>query len=305
MLDRYDAVVERVAAASSTVVLIGGLDSGKTTLAHALSARALSNGRTVAYVDADLGQKTIGPPTAVTLRMLRAPEELPVPPAAAGTSRPLRDADRMYFVGSTSPQGHLLPLVVGVARMAACGRDEGADLVVVDTSGLVSGMYAQILKYHKVELLEPDVVIGLHRGEELDPLLGVIQRFFAAEVLAVPVPPDTRATSAEERAQRRQAAFRAYFTEPIHRWRVKPSVFMPALPALFEQRDLDRLMVGLSDGSGDHSGLGYLSYSADDDVIRLISPVGEAPKALKLGALRLEEDFRVTRVDLRRLFGSD
>ena len=42
-------------------------------------------------------------------------------------------------------------------------------MVVVDTSGMVGGIYGQLVKYHKVELLQPDLVVGLQRGEELDP----------------------------------------------------------------------------------------------------------------------------------------
>jgi polynucleotide 5'-kinase involved in rRNA processing len=182
---------------------------------------------------------------------------------------------------------------------------QGADLVIVDTSGLVSGIYGQILKYHKIEQLQPDAVIGLQRGEELEPLLGIIQRFFPCEVVALPVHPDVRPTSVEERARKREQAFSRYFSEPLQRWRVKPTVFMPALPALFEPTKLNRVLVGLSDGSGSYTGLGYLEYAGEDDVLRLISPVAEAPKALKLGSVRVEEDFRVRRLDLRNLFGTD
>jgi polynucleotide 5'-kinase involved in rRNA processing len=300
-VDLYQGLVERVGTTSSVAVLLGGLDSGKTTLGRAISAAALEAGRTVAYLDADVGQKAVGPPTAVTLKFLRSPGDL----EATGSSGPLGDPDAMYFVGSTSPQGQLLPLVVGTGRMLARAREEGSDLVVVDTSGLVSGVYGQILKYHKIELLQPDVVIGLERGEELDPLLGIVQRFFQTEVLVVPVPSEVRATSVEERARNREAGMRRYFTEPLQRWRVKPTVFMPALPALFEPQQLDRILVGLSDGEGRYLGLGYLEYSQEEGVLRLISRVEEAPKALKLGSVRLEEDFRVRRVDLRHLFGTD
>ena len=296
-MERYKAVIERVAGSARTALLIGGLDSGKSTLSRAIADVALDGGRSVAYLDADLGQKVVGPPTAVTLRLLHDPSEL--------EPEKLSVPDAMYFVGATSPQGQLLPLVVGAGRLLARAKETGADLVIVDTSGLVSGVYGQILKYHKVELLQPDVVIGLQRGEELDPLLGIIQRFFSCEVVALPVLPEIRTTSVEERAQRREEAFRRYFTEPLQRWRVKPTVFMPALPALFEQDKLDRILVGLSDGEGDCIGLGYLEHSPEDDVLRLISPVAEAPKALKLWSVRLEEDLRVRRVDLRNLFGTD
>lgn len=296
-MDRHDAVVERVVATARVVVLVGGMDSGKSTLSRAIAAAGLEAGKTVAYLDADLGQKGVGPPAAVGLRLLRETSEL----EPEALSRP----DGLYFVGATSPQGQLLPLVVGTHRMLARAWEEGADLVVVDTSGLVSGVYGQLLKYHKIELLQPDVVVGLQRGEELDPLFGIVNRFFACEVIGLPVHPDVRPTSVDERARNRELAFRRYFAEPLQRWRIKPTVFMPALPALFEQPVLDRLMVGLSDGKGEYLGLGYLEYSFDEDVLRLISPVGAAPKALKLGSVRLEEDFRIRRVDLRNLFGTD
>ncbi len=296
-MDPYQSVVDRVAGTASVVMLLGALDSGKSTLGKALGAAGLAAGRVVAYLDADLGRKTVGPPTAVTMRMLHEPADLEPDRLA----RP----DAISFVGATSPQGQLLPLVVGAGRLRGLAQAQGADLVVVDTSGLVSGVYGQILKYHKVELLEPDVVIGLARGEELDPILGIVRRFFPSEVVALPVLPDIRHTSIDERAQYREATFREYFAEPLQRWRVKPTVFMPALPALFDPAQLDRLLVGLSDGQGGSTGIGYLDYSVDDGVMRLISPVAEGPKALKLGSVRLEEDFRIRRVDLRNLFGTD
>ncbi len=296
-MEQYQVVVDRVAGAARCVLLLGGIDSGKTTLARGVVAAGVAAGRAVAFVDADPGQKTVGPPATVGMRVIRAAEDL----EAGSLARP----DALVFVGSTSPQGQLLPLVVGAARMVQRARDEGADLVVVDTSGLVSGVYGQILKYHKVELLRPDVVIGLQRGEELEPLLGVIRRFFSADVVSLPVHPDVHPTSVEERAANREVAMAAYFAEPLQRWRVRPTVFMPSLPALFDLAQLDRLLVGMSDGDGGYTGLGYLEWGADEEVLRLISPVAEGPKALKLGSVRLEEGFRARRVDLRNLFGTD
>src|SRR5205823_4791324 len=103
----------------------------------------------------------------------------------------------------------------------------------------------QILKYHKVEMLRPDVVIGLQRGSELDPILGIVHRFFATDVVSLPVHPDVVPTSVEERVASREEAMRASFAEPLQRWRIKPTVFMPTLPTLFEPSQLNRLLVGL------------------------------------------------------------
>ena len=296
-MNEHDLLVERAVRDNRTVLLIGGLDAGKSTLARRILNDALTAGRTVAYLDGDLGQKTIGPPATVCLKHIREAADLE-PDAVA-------QHDAIAFVGSTTPQGHLLPLITGLARLLARARAEGADLVVIDTSGMVSGIYGQLVKFHKVEMLEPDLVVGLRRGEELDPVLGVIQRFFSTEVVALGVHPGVVPTSVEQRAENREASMRRYFGNGVQRFRIKPTVFMPSLPPLFDPAHLDRLLVGLSDGGGQYTGIGFLEHSAEEGLLRLISPVADAPKALRLGSVRLEETYRVKRVDLRNLFGSE
>jgi polynucleotide 5'-hydroxyl-kinase GRC3/NOL9 len=296
-VDEHQALAERAAVECGTVVLLGGLDSGKSSLAREMARAALAAGRVPAYLDADPGQKSVGPPTTVGMKVIRSEPDL--------------DPDRLSvfdacaFVGDISPQGNLLPLVTGATRLLRLARDLEAELVVVDTSGMVSGVYGQLLKYHKVEMLRPDLVVGLQRGEELEPVLGILRRFFASDVVTLGIHPAVSPTSAERRAANREAAMRRYFAEPLQRWRVKPTVFMPALPAFFELVELDHLVVGLSDGKGSYLGIGYLEHSGEEGVLRLISPVAEAPKALRLGSVRLDDRFRPMRVDLRNLFGTD
>lgn len=296
-MNEYEALVDDAMRTKHTVVLVGGLDTGKTSLSRNVLTAAVEAGRPAALLDADVGQKTVGPPATVTLKMVRSAADLEPGNLAV--------ADEMSFVGSTSAQGHLLPVVAGVAGLHRRAKDEGADLVVVDTSGLVSGITGQVLKYHKVELLQPDLVVGLQRGEELLPLLGVIQRFFPTQVVPLGVHPDVVPTTVDRRAENRERAMRAYFSGELHRFRVKPTVFMPALPPLFDVPKLHRMLVGLSNGAGAYTGLGYLEYTEDEGVLRLISPVAAGPKALRLGSVRLDENLRAKRVDLRNLFGSE
>ena len=56
---------------------------------------------------------------------------------------------------------------------------------------------------------------------------------------------------------------------------------------------------------GGFTGVGYLEPVSGNGGLRLISPVAEPPKALRLGSVRLEESFRAKRVDLRNLFGTE
>jgi polynucleotide 5'-hydroxyl-kinase GRC3/NOL9 len=295
-VDEYESLAAWAATEKSAIFLMGGLDSGKTTLSAMLARAALGSGRSVAYIDVDLGQKTVGPPTTAALKLVRSEADLE--PGA------LAHEDECYFVGSMSPQGTAISVVTATARLLTRARERGADYVIVDTSGFVSGIYGQLLKFHKLEVVQPDLVIGLQRGEELEPLLGAARRFFSIEVAAMKVHPDVQPRSAEQRAAGREAAMRSYFTEPLQRWRVRPTVFMPSLPAFFDLRELDRMVVGLSDGQGCYLGIGYLD-AREEGVLRLVSPVAEAPKALRLGSVRLDEGFRAKRVELRSLLGTD
>jgi polynucleotide 5'-hydroxyl-kinase GRC3/NOL9 len=297
VVNEHDRLVDKAAREANTVLFVGGLDAGKSTLARATAAFALRLGRTVAYLDADVAQKTVGPPATVGLKHVREPDDL--------TLERLSHADALGFVGSTSPQDHLLPMVGALARLRDRARAEGSDLIVVDTSGLVSGIWGQLVKYYKVDMLEPDLVVGLQRGQELEPILGVIQRFFGVDVVELPIHPSVVPTSVEQRSAQREQAMASYFRGELQRFRVKPTVFMPTLPPLFDLRELDRLLVGLSDGAGGFTGLGYLEHVPEDGGLRLISPVAEAPKALRLGSVRLEGDLRARRVDLRTLFGTE
>ena len=295
-MNEHEALVDQAARTKHTVLLVGGLDTGKSTLSRQLLETAVAAGRPAAYLDADVGQKSVGPPATISLKHVRTAHDLE-PDVFA-----LEDA--LSFVGSTSPEGHLLQVVTGLAQLHRRALESGAELVVVDSSGLVSGVYGQILKYHKVEMLRPDLVVGLQRGEELLPLLGVIQRFFDTEVVPLGVHPGVVPSSVEQRAENRERSMDRYFGAELHRFRVKPTVFMPALPPLFDLAQLHRLLVGLSDGAGGTTGLGYLEHSEEERVLRLISPVAAGPKALRLGSVRLEENHRAKRVDLRNLFGS-
>jgi polynucleotide 5'-hydroxyl-kinase GRC3/NOL9 len=296
-MNEHDRLVDRAAREARSAMFVGGLDSGKSSMARAVAAYALRLGRSVAYLDADVSQKTVGPPGTVGLKHIREPDDL--------THERMAVPDAIGFVGSTSPEAHLLPLVGALARLRERAHEEGAELIVVDTGGEVSGIRGQLVKYYKVDTLEPDLVVALQRGEELEPILGVVERFFGLEVVRLGIHPAVVPTTVDERMEQREQAMRRYFSPPLQRFRVRPTVFMPSLPPLFDLSQLDRLLVGLSDGEGGFTGVGYLEPVAGNGGLRLISPVAEAPKALRLGSVRLEENFRARRIDLRNLFGTE
>lgn len=290
----YDRLIEN----PGVVFLMGGLDTGKTTFGVELARRGVAAGHATAIVDGDVVQTTIGPPTTAGLKLCT--------PHTDFSPDALAVADALGFVGSLMPKGHLLPMAVSTAKLVTAARDAECRLIVVDSSSLVSGLYGQTLKYFKLDLVKPDYVVAFERGGELEPLVGMAQRFTPAEVIELDVPPEAAVRSVDERMSLRERRFAAYFARGSSRWRVKPTVFMPTLPPGFDLALLDALVVGMEDGYGGCVGIGILEYDADEDILRMVSPVTEGVRGLRLGSIRMDLSGRSKGpVDLRQLFGTE
>ncbi len=185
------------------ILFLGANDTGKTTFTTALARHFLQQGEKVAVIDADLGQSDIGPPTAIGLAILEKDF------SSLAEVKP----HSLYFVGSTSPVGHLLETVVGTYKLADRAKARGAERILVDTSGLISGGVGWALKQHKLELLRPDLIVALERKDELAAILTPRQKHPGVTTLRITPHQGVRRRSPEERRTLREAAFARYFQE--------------------------------------------------------------------------------------------
>ena len=285
----HEDLAETLAETGGVVMMIGAPDTGKSTMSKLLIRAALAKGKTVAYVDGDLGQTTVGPPVCIGLRIIRS----------AADADTLNRFDELRFVGGITPDRYRLQQVTGVAALVNHARDL-VDVIIIDTTGAVSGVVGQTLKYHKVELCLPDAVVALQRGSEMEPLVGLIRRFFSSEVHTLPVPQGIAPMGPGERAERRAENFAAALAEPLQRWRVRPTVFAPTLPTGLDLERLHGMVVGIHDATARCLGLGVLEF--DDGALRVITAYGEGMAGLRLGSLRLDlETYATETVNLREL----
>jgi polynucleotide 5'-hydroxyl-kinase GRC3/NOL9 len=150
-----------------TLLVIGEPDTGKSKFARYLVEMIRSSGRETAFVDGDPGQSAFGPPTVLTMAS-----------KLGSGDRVFRDSQiRRYFVGSTTPQGHMLPTLVGAKRLVEVAEREKAHTIVYDTSGLVDPRQGGLaLKSAKIDLLRPSAIFAIQREQELEPLLVPIRR---------------------------------------------------------------------------------------------------------------------------------
>jgi polynucleotide 5'-hydroxyl-kinase GRC3/NOL9 len=108
-------------------MVIGAPDTGKTTFARYLFTELCRVKGQSAFLDGDPGQSTLGPPATITLGLSE--------PGTTGF--PPNGKIWRWFIGSTTPAGHMLPLLVGAARLVKAAHSAGIQTIVYDSSGLI------------------------------------------------------------------------------------------------------------------------------------------------------------------------
>jgi polynucleotide 5'-hydroxyl-kinase GRC3/NOL9 len=283
-------VAAAVVGAPGIVMLLGATDVGKTTTATRLAGAAVRAGVPAAVVDADTGQSDLGPPAAVgwgpTGAAVRRMAAIPL----AG----------LWFVGDTSPRSVSGCLVEGTLALTGRARRQGAQIVVVDTTGWVEGAGAVVAKLRKIHRLAPRHLVAIQRNREVEPILArvpsgtVVHRLRPAAAV--------RRRSAQERRALRQGKFAEYFAgsvpvaldfdditpqrDTIYRGRrIPPSRVLAEVPP----EALRYLLVGLADRRGTIMAMGTV---ADVDPARrriavLAPPVPPAVRFVQWGILRV------------------
>ena len=179
------------------VMLIGGTDSGKTTLLTFLANELMKDGLRVAVVDSDVGQKGVLPPATVSFALPDGPFSNPSELTGAAH----------YFIGTTSPGQYVGEMAVGVERLVR-EASSLADVVLIDTTGFVTGPGAE-MKRLKAELVKPELTVILEREGEMEYLAKLLAPY--TEVVRLGISSRVRKHSLEERRSVREEKWRAYF----------------------------------------------------------------------------------------------
>jgi polynucleotide 5'-hydroxyl-kinase GRC3/NOL9 len=271
---------------SGLVLVAGAPDTGKSTFARYLYRRLCSNHQRVAFIDGDIGQASLGPPTTMTLALSR-PGDDSFPPAGPRFRS---------FVGSVSPRRHMLPMLVGAHRLVRKAEEASAGAIVFDTTGLVDPAYGGgELKRAKVELLRPSAIVGIQRRNELEHLLIPLRCSQRTRVIDLPASRAARRREITARRQCRADRFRDYFDGAVElevAWR-RLAVF-PA-PTFVPHH-----LIALEDSKGFTLGLGIVVASdSHDGTVTLHTPLTllVSVDAVRLGSMTLDpHSFRETRL---------
>lgn len=180
-----------------TALVLGTVDSGKTSFCTYLVNKLLNKDCKIAILDGDLGQSDIGPPCTV---------------AYAIVSKPVTDlfnleAENAFFVGVTSPSKAAEKVINGLALLKEEVLKRNPDCVVVNTDGWVEGEEAVNYKVQLIEKINPNVIFYLQQNEELTPLLSMLKNF---KILKIDSPQTIKQRSREKRRSLRELGYIKY-----------------------------------------------------------------------------------------------
>jgi polynucleotide 5'-hydroxyl-kinase GRC3/NOL9 len=179
------------------VMVLGTVDSGKSSLCTYLINRFLVQKKKIGMLDGDLGQSDIGPPCTVSYTYVM---------------KPITDlfsllAKNAVFVGNTSPNGAVDKVINSLTQLKGELLAGDPDLVVVNSDGWVEGEEAVKYKTELVEKINPDVVLCIQQKDEMAMLVDNLEKF---RKIAVEPPSVARQRTVESRKNMRELGYTKY-----------------------------------------------------------------------------------------------
>jgi len=282
MQDSWRRLIEAVCRdpAWRSVMVVGPVDAGKTTLCRALG-EALARQGSVAAVDGDPGQSVIGPPSTVGLGW---------EPWRGG------DAAALRFVGATSPARHFLQALTGLRRLTDQAFELGARRVILDSSGYDRSGAGREFQFQSVDLVEPDHLVALQGARELEPLLACFARRTRPRVHRLPAADAAAPRTPARRRMYRERRLREYFQGASTRAVELAGLGLHGMvPSSRHARDWRDRLVGLCEARGLVATLGIVEHvDWGEGRLEVYAPAFEPARlsSVQLGSMRLDRDGR-------------
>ena len=249
-----------------SILVVGPVDSGKSFFT-VLATNVLEANR---ILDTDVGQGVIAPPTM--LGAAKVEDKIPFLSYLI--------AEKLYFVGSTSPSRFMGLFLSGVRKL----YEELSGRIIIDTTGRITGEGAR-LKVAKAEMLGVDgvVLIEKYKGE-----LSHIGKALKAKGIDYVTLPALEKVTERSRGERRSIRSKLYekrlgggeeieisrdqlygrdseinYLLRYEGYRI-PGISIGGKK--FYDKDLEGVIVGLSK-SGRDLGIGYIKYVRPDGIV--------------------------------------
>jgi polynucleotide 5'-hydroxyl-kinase GRC3/NOL9 len=262
------------------VLILGGVDCGKSSLCTYLLNKLIDGKSKVAVIDGDLGQSDIGPSATVGYGITsRSIPEL--------YNLKLKNA---FFVGVTSPITSMSKTIEGLTAMEAEVLQGQVDFVLVNTDGFVSGEVAVKYKTDLVKALKPDIIIGVQIQDELAPLISSLQ----TPVFTVEPSFALKQRSPEKRKILREMTYARYLKNAKLQCYPKSQVIIEPRGAIPKKQEPEKgILVGLCGRGSKFLGIGVLrEVNQLRKTLKVQTGVSVKPSRILIGKVVVNEKLQ-------------
>ncbi len=268
-------------------VVIGGADTGKTTLCTFLSNSLILKNRQVAIVDADIGQTDLGPPTTMAAAEVTA--------CVVNLSQ-VKPSERL-FIGLTSPGRAKSKVIRSIKRLVECHAKPGK-AVIVNTDGWVEGDEATLYKRQMLDELRPDITLGIG-GTDISPIFQAKNR----TTLLVGSPDTIRERTRVDRKELRSLGYKKYLTGAFFRTLrldgtrlryclASKDLDLEHIPQL-QFENMKGAIVGFLDADGFLQEIGVLKdLVRSTKMVTVWSRISGTPSTIEIGDVKLNNEGR-------------
>ena len=180
------------------ILIVGPIESGKTTLSAFITNYFLQKGVKVAIIDADIGQEDLDIPATIALA---EPKEIFI------WQRELMPS-KLKFVGCISPQ-YCQSTILSALKELISEIINNYKVIVVNTDGWITSQQAFEFKLNIIRWIKPTHVIVLDRELGMYLTNSLPNNI---KVIEAPKPLKVRERGRDERRRLRAEAYKKYFT---------------------------------------------------------------------------------------------
>lgn len=275
-------VVTSIQSKPTVIMVMGKVDSGKSSFSTYLVNKLVNGKNKVAVLDSDLDQSDIGPPCAVaygyTVKKVTELYDLKMSNA--------------FFVGVTSPIQTEARTIEGLVTMhKEIIQKSEADYMIVNTDGWVEGKNAVEHKMQLINQLKPDLVVGIQSQEELKPLLDSIN---AAATRCIESSTAVNGRVPEKLTKLRELNYAKYLKEAKVRSLFTSYMEIQEKDILPKEQGKEKgILVGLQDSKKRFLGIGImLEYNRARRVMKVLTPVCSKPSSIVIGRIKLDPELK-------------
>jgi polynucleotide 5'-hydroxyl-kinase GRC3/NOL9 len=267
----------------AVIVVMGKVDSGKSSFSTYLVNNLIDRKSKVAILDGDLEQSDLGPPCTVAygyaVRKVTTLHEVKMFNA--------------FFVGASSPIQTVSRTIEGlVAMYREIMQRAEVDYVIINTDNWVEGEDAVNYKLQLVDQLKPDLIVGIQSQEELQPLLSSINTAVSTCCAESSVAVNGRVP--EKRTKLRELNYAKYLKDAKVRSLFSSYMEIQNKTVLPKEPGKEKgILVGLQDSKKRFLGIGILlEYNRERKVMKVLTTVDSKPSSIAIGRIRLDPELK-------------